>query len=266
MIFDPTTCCACAAVPGTAGRSAAYPFRRGPLGRGTFQRAVRAGMPRQPERGGLLRRSFAGLWHLHAAARYPLPSAVRAADRLAVQQFLAGLPRPRFAEGASCPSAAELLARVCGAGNADDAASAAAPYTLLCALAHGDEESRRLSPLVARAVEAIRDNYMALYGVEELSAQLGVSKCHLVRVFSSEMGMPPGRFLTSVRIEAAKLLLAEREYSLEMIAGLCGFSGANYLCRVFKRETGLSPAAWRETAAHKAVVQKLPARNNEIYV
>ena len=43
-----------------------------------------------------------------------------------------------------------------------------------------------------------------------------------------------------------------------MIAGLCGFSGANYLCRVFKRETGLSPAAWRETAAHKAVVQKLP--------
>ena len=31
-------------------------------------------------------------------------------------------------------------------GNADDAASAAAPYTLLCALAHGDEESRRLSP------------------------------------------------------------------------------------------------------------------------
>ena len=60
--------------------------------------------------------------------------------------------------------------------------------------------------------------------------------------------------------------VGEIKHSLEMIAGLCGFSGANYLCRVFKRETGLSPAAWRETAAHKAVVQKLPARNNEIYV
>lgn len=35
--------------------------------------------------------------------------------------------------------------------------------------------------------------------------------------------MPPGRFLTSVRIEAAKLLLAEREYSLEMIAGCAVF-------------------------------------------
>ena len=163
----------------------------------------------------------------------------------AVEEFLRGLPGPRFA---------------------DSPANAAAEYGLLCALARADEEVRHLSPLVARAVQAIRDNYMALYGVEELSAQLGVSKCHLVRVFSAEMGMPPGKYLTSVRIEAAKLLLAEREYNLEMIAGLCGFSGANYLCRVFKRETGLSPAAWRETAAPKAAVQKLPARNNEIYM
>ena len=74
------------------------------------------------------------------------------------------------------------------------------------------------------------------------------------------------RYLTSVRIEAAMRLLLHREYTLDVVASLCGFSGANYLCRVFKRETGLSPAAWRETAAHKAVVQKLPARNNEIYV
>ena len=184
----------------------------------------------------------------------------------AVEEFLRGLPGPRFADSAACPGAAELLARVCGADDPDDPANAAAEYGLLCALARADEEVRHLSPLVARAVQAIRDNYMALYGVEELSAQLGVSKCHLVRVFSAEMGMPPGKYLTSVRIEAAKLLLAEREYNLEMIAGLCGFSGANYLCRVFKRETGLSPAAWRETAAPKAAVQKLTARNNEIYV
>ncbi|MEE0799642.1 MAG: AraC family transcriptional regulator [Gemmiger sp.] len=185
---------------------------------------------------------------------------------LAADAFLEGLPEPRFADSAACPGAAELLARVCSASDEPDAAEAAAPYTLLCAMAHADEEVRHLSPLVQRAVEAIRENYMALYGVEELSSQLGVSKCHLVRVFSSEMGMPPGKYLTSVRIEAAKLLLTEREYNLEMIAGLCGFSGANYLCRVFKRETGLSPAAWRETAAPHAAVEKLPMRNNEIYV
>ncbi|MCO7109317.1 helix-turn-helix domain-containing protein [Gemmiger formicilis] len=53
--------------------------------------------------------------------------------------------------------------------------------------------------------------------------------------------MPPGKYMTNVRIEAVKTLLLTDEYNLDMIAGLTGFSGANYLCRVFKREVGLSP-------------------------
>ena len=89
---------------------------------------------------------------------------------------------------------------------------------------------------------------MALYGVEELSEQLGVTKSHLVRVFKQEMGVPPGKYMTNVRIEAVKTLLLTDEYNLDMIAGLTGFSGANYLCRVFKREVGLSPAARRTQA------------------
>lgn len=192
-------------------------------------------------------------------------------DGSAVAEFLRGLPASCFVDSAACPTAAEQLARLCSApepepGAAPDPALGAAPYALLCALAHADEPPRRLSPLVAEAVESIRNNYMALYGVEDLAEALGVSKCHLVRVFSAEMGISPGKFLTHTRIEAAKLLLLDREYNLEMIASLCGFSGANYLCRVFRRETGTSPAAWREAAAPHAEVKRLPPRRNEIYV
>ncbi len=43
-------------------------------------------------------------------------------------------------------------------------------------------------------------------------------------------------------------LLLHREYTLDVVASLCGFSGANYLCRVFKKETGQSPAQWRAMA------------------
>lgn len=119
---------------------------------------------------------------------------------------------------------------------------------------------------MAEAVAAIRQNYMALYGVEELSEQLGVTKSHLVRVFKQEMGVPPGKYMTNVRIEAVKTLLLTDEYNLDMIAGLTGFSGANYLCRVFKREVGLSPAAWRTAAAPLPAVPKLPPRSQEMYV
>ena len=44
-----------------------------------------------------------------------------------------------------------------------------------------------------------------------------------------------------MRVEAAMQLLLHREYTLDVIASLCGFSGANYLCRVFKKETGPIP-------------------------
>ena len=153
--------------------------------------------------------------------------------------YLLQLGAARWADGAACPGAAELIAQLCGAQTAPMA------YALLCAAAK---------------------NYMALYGVEELSEQLGVTKSHLVRVFKQEMGVPPGKYMTNVRIEAVKTLLLTDEYNLDMIAGLTGFSGANYLCRVFKREVGLSPAAWRTAAAPLPAVPKLPPRSQEMYV
>lgn len=174
--------------------------------------------------------------------------------------YLLRLGAPRWADGAACPGAAELMAQLHGG------ASAPLAYALLCAVAKADETARPLPPLVAEAVAAIRQNYMALYGVEELSEQLGVTKSHLVRAFKQALGVPPGKYMTNVRIEAVKTLLLSDEYNLEMIAGLTGFSGANYLCRVFKREVGVSPAAWRAAAAPPPAVPKLPPRSAEMFV
>lgn len=191
----------------------------------------------------------------------PQPSCHLLAARLTglcAADLLRVLGPAHFAGGSACPGAADLLALLCG-GDGDPRL----PYALLCALAHADEAVHQPPPLVAAALAAIRDNYMELYGVEELSEQLGVSKSHLVRVFSAELGISPGKYLTHTRIEAAKRLLLEREYTLETIAGLCGFSGANYLCRVFKRETGLTPAAWRAAAAPMTPVPDRVAREDE---
>lgn len=178
--------------------------------------------------------------------------------------FLAGLGAPRLVDGSACPGAAELLARLDTHLPAAEASRLA--YALLCGLGAADEPPRALPPLAAEALQLIQTNYNTLYGVEELSEALGVSKCHLVRVFSAAVGISPGRYLTRTRIEAVKQLLLEGEHNLETAAALCGFSGAGYLCRVFKRETGLTPAAWR--AANTALPRAAYAlpRQDEIYV
>ena len=187
----------------------------------------------------------------------------------AAAQFLAGLTElPFLARGETCPAAAELMGRLAEEKPAHSRARSQLVFALLCELADADSAAPALPPLVQAAIEDIRANYAGLYGVEELSERLGVSKSHLVRTFTAAVGVPPGRYLTTVRIEAAMRLLLHREYTLDVIASLCGFSGANYLCRVFKKETGHSPAQWR-TMAGQAVRPLSPAeskREQELYI
>ena len=177
--------------------------------------------------------------------------------------FAQGLSGPMFAAGASCPGAAELVAQLLG--DPSPRRASALGYQLLCASNRADCAAPSYPPLVTMAIASMREHYAGLYGVEELSESLGVSKSHLVRVFKAAVGVPPGQYLTGVRIEAAKQLLCHREYPLEVVASLCGFSGANYLCRVFKKETGQSPSAWRAAAAGVPDLPELP-RERELYV
>ena len=173
----------------------------------------------------------------------------------AAELFLAGLTTlPFAARGETCPAAAELMGQLAAEAGSDDHSRVRSQlaFALLCELSGADRAAPALPPLVAEAIADIRENYAGLYGVEELSERLGVSKSHLVRTFTAAVGVPPGRYLTTVRIEAAMRLLLHREYTLDVIASLCGFSGANYLCRVFKKETGHSPAQWRAMAGHTA--------------
>ncbi len=90
-----------------------------------------------------------------------------------------------------------------------------------------------------------------------------------MRTFTAAVGVPPGKYLTTVRIEAAQRLLLHREYTLDVVASLCGFSGANYLCRVFKKETGQSPAQWRALtgrAAQSGLTPEETMREQEMYI
>ena len=172
----------------------------------------------------------------------------------AAEQFLGGLSEmPFLARGETCPAAAELMGRLAEEQDASERVRSQLAFALLCELSDADSAAPALPPLVAAAIEDIRRNYAGLDGVEELSERLGVSKSHLVRAFTAALGVSPGRYLTSVRIEAAMRLLLHREYTLDVIASLCGFSGANYLCRVFKKTTGQSPTQWRAMAGRSAL-------------
>ena len=52
-------------------------------------------------------------------------------------------------------------------------------------------------------------------------------------------------YLTQLRIERAKQLLSGTALNLERVAQLSGFSRRSYLGRVFRRQAGVTPMAYR---------------------
>ena len=60
------------------------------------------------------------------------------------------------------------------------------------------------------------------------------------------MGVPPCKYLTSIRINKAKELLESTDCPVSEIGSIIGYENPLYFSRIFKKQTGLSPAAYRK--------------------
>ena len=146
-------------------------------------------------------------------------------------QFLNGLQElPYLAKGETCPAAAELMGRLAEEKPTHSRARSQLVFALLCELADADSAAPALPPLVQAAIEDIRANYAGLYGVEELSERLGVSKSHLVRTFTAAVGVPPTNGFTSKWI-IYQALMAEGEPLLALISLIGSVITLAYLAR-----------------------------------
>ena len=126
-------------------------------------------------------------------------------------------------------------------GNARHCLAKAHFYTLLDALFLPTDDGKELSEVV-RAAE--NDTAFAL-GEKELARSVGMSVSTFRRNFFSATGMNPSEYRNALRTAKAKSLLSDGSESIERIAELLGFCDGAYFSRFFKRQTGLSPSAYR---------------------
>ena len=91
----------------------------------------------------------------------------------------------------------------------------------------------------------IFNHYAEPVSREDLARHVGLSSDHLTYCFRQELGMPPITYLNRYRIALAKHLLKETDKSITEIALDVGFTDSGYFSRVFRRETTMSPSAYR---------------------
>ena len=91
----------------------------------------------------------------------------------------------------------------------------------------------------------INDYYRELREVGDYASLLNISPGHLSEVVKIQSGKPAIKHIHERLILEAQRLLFHTDQALKEIAFDLGFSDTSYFNRFFKRETGLTPSAYR---------------------
>lgn len=118
-------------------------------------------------------------------------------------------------------------------------------------LINPDPGSIKITPLdekiVEKAMKYVVNNIRRTdLSVEELSAQLGMSRVHLYKKLKATTGKTPVEFIRLIRLKRGAQLLRESQLNVSEIAFQLGFNNPKYFSKYFKEEFGVLPSVYQE--------------------
>lgn len=98
---------------------------------------------------------------------------------------------------------------------------------------------------LAKATEYVEAHLAQNIALADIAKHCGMSRATFARAFKAAMGMTPFEWVRERRLEHAMNLLRRSDLSLADISAECGFSDQSHFARIFARNVGLAPRAWR---------------------
>ncbi|KUN84273.1 GlxA family transcriptional regulator [Streptomyces griseoruber] len=92
-------------------------------------------------------------------------------------------------------------------------------------------------------------NLAADLSVPAMAQRAGLSPRQFARVFAEQVGMPPGRYVDLIRLEAAQRMLTDTRDGVVRIARHCGYGTPEAMRLAFVRELDVSPTEYRRAFA-----------------
>jgi AraC-like DNA-binding protein len=98
---------------------------------------------------------------------------------------------------------------------------------------------------VSRVISAIRERLDDSISLKEMAGLAYMSRFHFNRTFRQVTGLPPRRFLSALRVEAATRLLLDTDQSVTDICMDVGYNSLGTFIRRFSNVLGISPMRLR---------------------
>lgn len=99
---------------------------------------------------------------------------------------------------------------------------------------------------IQSCVDYIKFHIEEKLSIEILASRLGYTKYYLSRCFKTETGYSVSHYIKIAKMEYAKVLLANTQYSISDITERLNLCSRSYFTDNFKKLTGQSPAQYRE--------------------
>lgn len=112
---------------------------------------------------------------------------------------------------------------------------------------------------LARARSLLSQAACEADAVAKAAQACGMSPGYFERCFRNATGTSPRRHILEARMDKARHLLLNTDATILDVAGRCGYAEQCHFTRVFSRETGMSPGAWRRLF-HTSALRVTPGR------
>ncbi|MFA5038791.1 MAG: ATP-binding protein [Candidatus Omnitrophota bacterium] len=98
-------------------------------------------------------------------------------------------------------------------------------------------------------------NYHKNIRLNDLAERLFLSQKYLSKIFKQHTGMTYNDYKIKIKIEKAKDMLKNKDFNIYKIAEGMGYQNTESFIRIFERETGYTPTAFRETVRKTGVTE-----------
>ncbi len=97
-----------------------------------------------------------------------------------------------------------------------------------------------------QAMTYIQQSYSGVITLDDIAASCSLSQSECCRLFRRILHQSPMEYVISCRIRKSLPLLAGGRLTITEIAGMTGFQSSSYFAETFKKQTGMTPSAYRK--------------------